>query len=284
MMNNIQLESGKYGPRAVITSAWTDEMEGYLRQHRVVEIELNDGKGWKGNDIAFVARLNFLRGFKIIDLKIKSVEAIMSLSNLESLELIVYCKTKIDFAAFPLLKECSIEWHRGAESLLSCNTLNRLFINRYDGPDLRELAKLLHLTSLSIVGAQVRSLAGIEHLEALHELRLANLKKLTSLIGIENLKGLVDLEINTCPSIGSIEPIGSLRLLRKLSLNNDGPIKSFDPLRNLEHLESVLFYESTNILDGDLSPLVEKNLTRVSFQNRRHYTARREEFGTAYSR
>jgi hypothetical protein len=45
-----------------------------------------------------------------------------------------------------------------------------------------------------------------------------------------------------------------------------------------------LFYESTNIVDGDLSPLTrQKNLSSVSFQDRRHYSHKRLEFGVAYS-
>ncbi len=43
-------------------------------------------------------------------------------------------------------------------------------------------------------------------------------------------------------------------------------------------LSEVVFYESTNIRDGDLSPLMKHRLSSVSFQNRRHYSHRREQF------
>ncbi len=40
-----------------------------------------------------------------------------------------------------------------------------------------------------------------------------------------------------------------------------------------------MFYESTNIIDGDLKPITKLNkLNKVSFQNRKHYTHNREAF------
>ena len=103
--------------------------------------------------------------------------------------------------------------------------------------------------------------------------------RLTSLKGIETLANLEELEIHTCRGIGSIEEVGSLSHLQKLHLDNDGDIESLKPLEKLNSLVSLSFYESTNILDGDLSPLLhhQKSLSRVSFQNRRHYSHRREE-------
>ena len=97
------------------------------------------------------------------------------------------------------------------------------------------------------------------------------------------MANLEELEVHTCPRISSIKELGSLTRLRKLHLNNDGEIESLKALNKLDRLESVLFYESTNILDGDLSPLErQRKLSRVSFRNRRHYSRRREDFGAAY--
>ena len=90
------------------------------------------------------------------------------------------------------------------------------------------------------------------------------------------MTNLEELEIHACRRIRSIDEIGCLTL----HLNNDGDIESIKPLAKLGGLESMSFYESTNIIDGDLSPLLnQKNLSRVSFKNRRHYSHQREEFG-----
>jgi Leucine-rich repeat (LRR) protein len=135
------------------------------------------------------------------------------------------------------------------------------------------------------LNAPVKGLQGLSDLKELRSLRLANLKRLTSLTGIEGLANLEELEIHTCRAVGSIEEVSSLLRLQKLFLNNDGDIESLSPLKKLHLLEAMTFSESTNILDGDLTPLLrQKHLARISFQNRRHYSHKREEFGVAYSR
>jgi hypothetical protein len=113
---------------------------------------------------------------------------------------------------------------------------------------------------------------------------LGLLRRLGSLAGVEGLANLEELNIDTCRAIRSIEEVSALSRLRRLHLSNDGEIESLKPLDTLNGLEAVTFVESTNIVDGDLSPLVrQKNLRRVSFRNRRHYSHRREDFGAAYS-
>jgi Leucine-rich repeat (LRR) protein len=262
-------------------------MSKYLKDQNVVELELNMAKGWRGSDLSFLSGLPHLQLFDILDLRpsIQSIEGIHFLHELRRLGVTTYCSTEVRFSEFPKLVSCGLEWgKRKAQSLFDCVTLERLFVNRYNGKDTASFARLVNLEALAILNAPVENLHGLRALKKLRSLRLANLKRLVSLAGIEGLVTLEELEIDTCRNIGSIEEIGYLSQLKKLNLNNDGDIESFKPLEKLNGLESVVFYESTNISDGDLSPLLrQKNLSRVSFQNRRHYSHPREEFGAAYS-
>jgi hypothetical protein len=96
---------------------------------------------------------------------------------------------------------------------------------------------------------------------------------LTSLRGIEGLRNLEWLEIDACRAITSIEEVRGLTKLKKLMVLNRGDIASLKPAAGLKELEWLLFYEATNILDGDLSVLEGlPRLNNVSFQNRKHYT------------
>jgi hypothetical protein len=281
--DDVKLEDGEYGLRAVIAAVWSNEMISFLVEKHIAELELNDGKGWQGNDLNFLVELPQLRALKIIDFKIPSVEPIHFLHELRALDVMTYCKTEIRFSAFPQIENCGLEWRPEATSLFNCVKLKELFVNGYDGKNTDSFAKLVNLKSLAILNAPIEDLRGLSTLARLRSLRLANLKLLVSLAGIEQLTNLEELEIHTCRRICSIDEIGCLHRLRRLHLNNDGNIESLKPLTKLRGLESILFYESTNIVDGDLSPLlIQKNLSRVSFQNRGHYSHSREEFGRAY--
>jgi hypothetical protein len=280
---NVAFEDGVYGRRAVVKCPWSRGMVDHFRSNGVVELELNQGKGWRGTDISFLLELPNLVAFDIFDFSIGDISPIHSLHNLRQIGITTYCSTAIDFSAFPRLESCGLEWRRGAESLFDCATIIRLFVNRYKGKTVEPFSRLVKLEYLAILNAPVEDLSGLRSLVHLRALRLAGLRRLSSLRGIERLASLEELEIHTCRRIPSIEEVGNLPRLRQLYLNNDGDIESLKPLDRLSEVESVLFYESTNILDGDLCPLFrQKKLRQVSFQNRKHYSHRREDFGAAY--
>lgn len=284
-IRDVILEDGEYGRRAVVSPEWSPDTTDYLLSNEVVELELNHGKGWRGIDLSFLDELPRLRSLKIIDYRIPSVYPVHSLHELRSLTILTYCKTPIRFSAFPQLEECSLEWRSKSSSLFECTTIRKLFINRYKGRDIAPFAGLVNLESLQILSAPIQNLHGLGALKRLRYLRLGGLRKLGSLAGVEGLANLEELNIDTCRAIDSIEEISALSRLRRLHLSNGGEIESLKPLDTLNGLEAVTFVELTNILDGDLSPLVrQKNLRRVSFMNRRHYSHRREDFGAAYSR
>ncbi|MBI3837751.1 MAG: hypothetical protein HY288_07435 [Planctomycetia bacterium] len=279
MMDNVDLQNGAYGNRATVTASWSEPIERYLKDHELVELELNMAKGWVGKDLAFLKNLPGLKSFEILDLHIRDIEPIHCLHKLLTLGITTYCSTPIRFSEFPQLRECALEWRQEAESLFDCKTLTKLFVNRYSGLTTDVFARLTNLEHLTILNSPVHNLHGLSALTKLKSLRLGNLRRLESLAGLETLCNLEDLEVHTCKRIGSVEQIGHLTRLRRLNLNNDGAVESLRPLNNLKLLEMVVFYESTNILDGDLSPLLrQKHLSRVSFKDRRHYSNRRKEF------
>ncbi len=201
MITNVKFEEGKYGRRAVIASAWSEEMTKYLINHKIVELELNHAKGWVGSDLSFLSELSHLLSFEIIDMRstMQDISPIHFLHNLKRLDVTTYCSTEIKFSAFPRLESCSLEWgKRKAESLFDCISLRELFLNRYSGKDTIPFSKLINLESLTILTAPIENLHGLGHLKKLCSLRLALLRKLSSLAGIEKLSQLEELEVNTC--------------------------------------------------------------------------------------
>ena len=282
MAGDVQLENGAYGRRAVIRTSWTPGLSAQLKRQDVVELELNQGRGWRGDDVAFLADLPELKALDILDLTIKDIGPIHALPNLRHLGVTTYCLTEIRFSEFQHLEECALEWRPKAKSLFECISLKKLFVNRYAGQDAEPFARLTRLESLSILNSPLRTLEALRALRNLRFLRLGGLRRLASLAGVEDLVNLETLQVHTCRAIRRVGELGHLSKLRELHLDNDGDISSLRPLDALDALESVSFYESTNIVDGDLSPLLrQKALRRVSFKNRRHYSHRREDFGVA---
>lgn len=279
MTENVRLEDGPYGQRAVITAAWKPELAEFLEAHQIVELELNTGKGWRGDDLTFLRRLPHLQSFQITDQRIISVRPIHFLHELRELKVQTYCKTEIEFTSFPRLERCVLEWRPKAKSVFDCTTLKHLFINRYSGQQFAPFGQLANLESLTILSAPLRALDGVEPLRGLRSLRLGALRQLASLEGVQACTRLEALNIDTCRKLTSLAPVGFLPRLQILHLSNCGNIDSLKPLDHLDSLEQVTFVESTNVLDGDLTPLLrQRHLKRVSFQNRRHYSHRREDF------
>lgn len=273
MTETYTIEQGSKGSVLVARSAWNDKMTEAISKRGIQELEINYAKGFAGKDLSFLEALSGITTLTLIHRTIDDISPIHHLHDLRALVVHTYCKTEIDFKQFPALEQCTLEWRAKAGSIFSCATLKKLFINSYSGKDTEKFARLLNLESLSLANAGVRSLEGLASLKHLTFLGLYNLRKLESLAGIESLGSVDHLEINGCKSVRSIEPVAALKKLKKFHLCDAGLIESLRPLNSLSDLEEVLFYDSTDILDGDLGWLAElPRLKKVAFADRSHYT------------
>lgn len=283
MNDNIIFEKGMYGTKAIIRAAWRDSFLKILLDKEIDELELNDGKGWRGENVNFLQFLPNLRSLTIIDLNIKSIDAVHYLNELEKVQLSTYSKVPIDFNCFPKLTNCGFEWIKGSDSLFECSGLKYLGLNRYDKRYSDIFYQLINLNRLTLLNSPFENLQGFSLLEKLTYLSMTNLKNITSLHGLEDLHNLEELEIQRCKGIGDISDVLKLNKLKRLLLIDIGDIASIKGIENLTELKDFLFYESTNIIDGDLSSILKlKNISNISFQNRKHYTHRREDFGKLY--
>ena len=230
-------------------------------------------------DLEFLRDLPALRGLEIHHLPLSEVRPIESQGKLRDLSLNAYFKTPVDFSLFTELKSLHLDWGPGAESIGALRQLQDLSINRYPGSDLALFHDLARLRILRLASApRLTSLLGIDALKSLEELRLLDLRVLSDLDPIAGVsETLRSLEFNTCRKIGRLDALRALRNLTKLHVPNCGVIESLAPVLGLP-LKTLLFYESTNIRDGDLGVLLKlPELTDTSFANRRHYSNTRED-------
>ncbi len=282
-MNDIDFEHGRFGTKATIRVKWHDSLLEFLLDRDIRELELNIGKGWRGESIEFLKELPQLKSLIIGDLTLELIEPIHYLHELVELVLETYSDTPVNFNAFPKLQSCWFEWIKGSDSLFERTGLKILGVNNYKKKSSEPFSRITKLEQLSLLNSPVEDLSGVFRLTNLRFLRITRLHKITSLSGIAALNGLEELEIQTCKGIGSVSEIFRLGRLKALFLSNIGNIETLRGIENLTELEQLIFDESTNIVNGDLSPVLSlKKLEKISFQNRRHYTHRREDFGTLY--
>ncbi len=270
------VEEGRYGPKIVVTGRWSENIQKVMVSEDVKEMELNYAKGWKGDDVSFIQRLPQLEGITLTHRTIDDIQCVNDLHELRYLSVSTYCKTELDFTNWPRLEECSLdEWRPKAASLFKHRGIKTLFVNKWNkGHDLSAFSEMRQLKSLRLYSpSRLEAVAGIEHLTDLTRLELAMAKKLTSLRGLDELARLESLELHTCRKINNISAVRTLHNLREFLLLNCGDIDTIAPLSDLANLEQFLFYESTNVLDGDLSPLqASPRLKSVAFMERPHYS------------
>lgn len=279
MMAKWTIEEGRYSARLVVQGPWTSAILQKIRNEWIREIELNYAKGWAGGDYSFLSQLSDLEVLEITDWNASDLSAVNTLEALRRLKLFTYCKTEIRFSQFPLLEECSLEWWPKARSLFEHAGVQKLFINKYPGKDLIAFEKMSNLRSLSLASPKIETLRGVTALKKLTFLGVYVARRLTTLVGLEELRDIVQLEVSDCPKIKDIVPLADLHKLEELHLCNDGEIDTLKPISEHKDLRVLLFYESTNIHDGDLSVL--KGLPRlehVVFMDRPHYSHRLSDF------
>ena len=76
-----------------------------------------------------------------------------------------------------------------------------------------------------------------------------------------NSQGLDDLELDRCIDAELLPIVGMLKNLRELSLNRCGTLPSIKFLHDLPKLERLAFVD-TDVIDGDLSPLLRLQVGR----------------------
>lgn len=149
----------------------------------------------------------------------------------------------------------------------------------FSGLDLRSFGSIQTLENLAVSFSKINSLAGIDGLPRLVRLSLAKVNHLQTLNGIEGCDKLLLLWIEGAKVLSRLDALATLRGLRTLNLTDCPNIETLQPISGLPQLEAVWFFGTTNVRDGDLSPLTTlPKLTYAKFVDRGHYNRRSVEF------
>ena len=281
-VDNIVLEDVDGERTAILRGPWHPDMEPLISGQSCRSLHLNTTKGWDGNSLDFLKRINFLRSIKIISSKEIDLEVIESLKTLEKLSIIAPYRGKLNLSSLPNLTHLSIHWSNKISGLGNCHALRELFIERPSKTAILEVSKVAaHLLRLDISTTKIPPIPEILRSASMRFLRFRNVTFLDGLRGIERLPNLVSLEIDESRAVGDLTPISTLRKLSRLGLNGCHSIPSLLPVEALP-IEELYFVGTTHIEDGKVCFLkAMSSLRETSFMNRRNYDCTREEISAA---
>jgi internalin A len=260
----------------VLEGGWRDEYANVIEAHGLAVLSIMV----RGSDLSFLSRVPSLRGLVLNAGEVRDLSSVQALPRLETLTLNTPSKPRLelDFGAFPLLEKLRLYWNPGFESLFSARRLESLFLFGPPDADLGRFAALSGLKRLELSqGRKLVSTAGVPPVEFLGLYQQGALEELVLPASLRVLA------VESCKKLTSLDAVSGLSLSR-LKVANCGDIESLAPLRGMSSLEEFLAWESTRVLDGDLSVLLDlPRLRLIGMQDRTSYTPRVKEIEAALS-
>jgi Leucine-rich repeat (LRR) protein len=255
-----------------IESDKIDESIFFMQQHKIKSITINKANGYFLEDTQFLQGLTFIERVHI-GVGTFDISGIYYLPNLKSLSISREDTQTINFTYFPLLEECGISWRKGCESLFNCQKLQKLLLGFYKEKDLTALKNLNRLMYLDVRSSSIESLKGIENLTNLEKLDLNYLRKLKSIDEIGCLTKLKKLYVDSCKKIVTdFEFMTNLTELEILSVRNGGVFSSISSIKYLDKLQIISLIGYTQILDGDVTPLIGRKDVIFSYYSNYTHT------------
>jgi hypothetical protein len=263
------------GRTLVVTGPWSDAAAQALARGEADGLVLNYARGFSGGDLEFLDGELGVRRLDLLDRGISDLRPIARLGDsLEELSVQAAQDAELDLAALPQLRTLAGEWELIRDTLASLDGLQSLVTWRFDEVDLHAFRDHLGVQRLTIKEAPyLESLSGVGGLPELAVFGVVLAGKLSDLSDVSALAdSLREFELEDCPAIGAIDDVEPLVNLRFLGFSDCGEIDSLAPVAALEQLEVLYAWGSTQIVDGDLSPLVRlPRLKEIRMRSRRGY-------------
>ncbi|TDK25062.1 hypothetical protein E2F46_07805 [Luteimonas aestuarii] len=260
----------------VVTGPWSAAAERALLTGEADRLVLNYALGFNEPSLDFLRNLP-IRQLVILDRGVKDLEPIYSLApTLQLLELTTNPSLTLDLSRLELLTSLGADWAQVKDSIAGARRLRYLFLLRYDRPDISPLSSLSRLVGMTMKDKpRLRSLDGLAELHNIKELSIFSAGQLDDTGALKDVETIESLELQSCGRLSSISDISCCLGLKSLNFSECGEIDSLSSIRNLARLETLYLFGTTNIKDGDLTPLLElPRLHELRMQDRRHYNPR----------
>ncbi|WP_139346547.1 leucine-rich repeat domain-containing protein [Sinomonas mesophila] len=257
----------------VVTRPWTAQSARIFEEGRAHRLVLNCALGFNEPSLEFLRGLP-IRELQIIDRRLTTLEPIYSLApTLESLHVTTHPDLKIRLTELPRLHSLGAFWAQVKDTIGQIAGLEHLFLLTYTPDDLEPLSSHVALETLRMKDRpKLSSLAGLSQFPKLDQLGIYLASRLKDISALRSRSAIRELELESCKKLKKIDDLAECVGLRRLNLADCGDIESLGPLRGLTQLEELYLYESTKILDQDLSPIAGLPRLRIlRMMNRRGY-------------
>lgn len=274
------LEQTAEGVRLFVNGPWNKEMESLVQNGRIHELVLNWAHGFSEPDLEFLRPWPLPR-LLVTARWITDLSPITRLGgHLTGLSLpAVHLSSAgtLDLTQLARLTSLSVSWTLIKDQTCALAPVTDLYLESYSPHDLTPLAAAKSLTRLRMKQyPQLRTLDGLTTFDRLKTLEIFLAPKLEDVSAFRTAPAaqtISELHLDTCKKIPTFGDVSLVKNVRVLSLANSGDFPSLAPLAGMPKLQELYLYESTRIVDGDLSPLLTlPQLQRLSIANRRHYS------------
>jgi hypothetical protein len=132
------------------------------------------------------------------------------------------------------------------------------------------------------VAPLLETIEGIDAFDSLERLQIVAARELADLAPVTSAApSLTEFEVQSCRAVDAVDDLATLHELRLLGVNDCGRIETIRPVEALKELRVFLAWESTRVLDNDLSPLLAlPNLIELRMRDRASYRPRVSEIET----
>ena len=196
----------------ILKSAWSDDFIKVIKHKNVSGIRLSGFMGWTDTNIDFLEGLSGLglRSVEISKLSIKDISPLQFLPDIEHIGLECEFTKAPDFSEFKSLTHFQVFWRTKARSVFNCTNLKHLNIVNYQSENLEDMKKLINLERLLLISRKLKSLAGIDALQKLKSLDLANCYSLETIDDIKKCPNLEDVLIRGSRKLGDVSQFGNI--------------------------------------------------------------------------
>lgn len=195
----------------------------------------------------------------------------------------------IDFSLFPKLEELKYYHTKQTENVDTLINLKRLHIYNLKSEDLKELKSMNLLEELTLWDAKNTNLNGLCQLTNIRTLEIVRSRKMIDIRGLCNSNRLKELSLYYCNNITDISVLNRLSRVKILRLRNckllqdltqlvpnntikQISISSLKDLKFLAGMKKLKFLHFDDVIDGDISPLLDSSLEFVGMVSKKKYS------------